>query len=110
MLLKNNKIAQSGDFVTESQLTSSAKDLESKGFIEKAKTEKTAEQIEAEEKAAEEAFKKDFEEGKLTAEQLDSITMKEIYDYAKKHSLKYDEDAKKAALIDQVLKAEKVEA
>lgn len=110
MALRNNKLAQSGDVVSESQLTGNAGDLEKKGFIEKVgATEKSEEEKAAANQAAKEAFDQAYEAGELDEDQLESITMKEIYEYAKKHALKYDEDAKKAGLIKQVLKAEKVE-
>lgn len=112
--LRNNKLANSGELVTESQLNGNAAELVKQGFIEKyvdeAAAELEAEALRALEKAyAKEAFDKAYEEGSLDADQLDSITMKEIYAYAQKHSFKYDDDAKKAELIEQVLKAEIVE-
>lgn len=106
MALRNNKQAESGDVVTEAQLTGKADDLVKAGFIVPEDDSEAKAKAEAE---AKEAFDKAYEAGELNAEQLDSITMKEIYEYAKKHALKYDDDAKKAELIQQVLKAEKVE-
>ena len=110
MALRNNKTAESGDVVSESQLTGNPKDLVKEGFIELYDDSKAKAKAKADEEAkAKEAFDKAYEEGSLDRDKLDSITMKEIYEYAKKHSLKYDEDAKKTELIDQVLKAEKLE-
>lgn len=122
MLLKNNKIAKSGDLVTEAQLNGNPAELEKKGFIATVSSKKeeetdaekeareAAEAGKAEKEAAEkEAFENAFEEGSLTADQLESITKSEIAKYAEKHELVFDENEKKADLITQVLKAEKVQ-
>ena len=46
--LKNNKVAEFGEEVDESQLTSPAKELVNAGFIEEVKTEESVEEAKAE--------------------------------------------------------------
>jgi len=117
--LRNNKLAKSGDVVSEAQLTGNANDLEKAGFIEKVsdKSKDSAKAVKAAEKAKKDAevkaeaenkaFDEAFAAGSLNADQLDGITKDAIYGYAQKHSLKFDEKSNKTDLIQDVLKAEK---
>ena len=113
LALRNNKIAKSGDLVSESQLTGKPADLVKSKHIEPVgKNDKSAEQKAKEEQAkkeAEEKYNQAYEAGKLNADQLDSISMDEIYKYAEKHSLDFDKNSKKSELIEQVLKGKKLE-
>lgn len=61
LALKNNKIAKSGDEVTEAQLTGNAADLVKNGFIEKVASKKEVtkdDEAEAEKTATKTATKK----------------------------------------------------
>ncbi|WP_300440685.1 hypothetical protein [Christiangramia sp.] len=106
ILLKNNKLANSGEVVSESQLNGNAEELVKGGYIKPVDGKKSAKD---DKKAEKEAFDKAFEAGELDADQLDEITIKEIKTYADKHNLKYDDQAVKADLIKDVLKGEKSE-
>ena len=105
LALKNNKVAKSGDVVTEGQLTGNSVDLLKGKFI----TEVDSKDAKKAEKEAAElaAFEKAHEEGNLNAAQLDSITMDKIGEYADAHGYVYDSNDLKPDLIKQVLKAEK---
>lgn len=117
MALKNNKLAHSGDVVSESQLTGNAEDLVKKRFLEKvsgkdkkdskkadnqADADKAAALKEAEENAA---YDKAYEDGSLTEAQLDSSTIDSIKKYATKHERTFNDKALKADLIKEVLNA-----
>lgn len=104
ILLKNNKLAKAGDVVSESQLMRNAKDLVKEKFIEPVDAKSTTDE---DEKAQKEAFEKAYKEGSLDAKQLDTISKAEISKYADEHEWKHDASAKKAELIEQVLKGEK---
>ena len=103
--LKNNKIAKAGDLVTEGELTGKPSDLIKAKFIAEVDSKSAKKDADAAKAKAE--FDAAYKEGKLTGEQLDTLRMDDIYAYADEHKLAYDKAAKKAALIAQVVKAEK---
>lgn len=61
--LKNNKIANFGEEVDESQLTSPAKELVNAGFIEEVKSEESVEDLEVDSEEVK-AEKKPIKKGK----------------------------------------------